>query len=124
MENVIVTTTPSIDGYRISSYIGPIVIPTIGAASVMRDWLAGFTDLIGGKSRSYQEVYAKFINDAVMEMIRQARANGANAVVNLRIETTNISSGKSVIFITLYGTAVVVEKVEQEEKQQEGQDDA
>lgn len=111
MENIIVTTTPSVEGYRITSYVGPVVIPTIGAASMMRDWLAGFTDFFGGKSKSYQEVFAKYINDAVKEMMRQAKAHGANAIVNLRIETTNVSSGKSVVFITLYGTAVVLEEL-------------
>jgi len=115
MENVIVTTTPSLEGYRIQSYLGPIVIPTVGAGNIFKDWFAGFTDIFGGKSDSYQKVFAKFINQGVMEMIRQAKENGANAVVNLRLETTNISGGKSVISIILYGTAVVIEKVRKTE---------
>ena len=110
MQNVLVTTTPSLEGYRIQSYIGPIVIPTVGAGNMVRDWFGGFTDVFGGKSHSYQKVFAKFLNQGVREMMSQARENGANAVVNLRVETTNMSSGKSVISIILYGTAVIVEK--------------
>ena len=113
MENVLITITPSLEGYRVQSYLGPIVIPIVGAGNMVRDWFAGFTDVFGGKSRGYQRVFARFLNQGVTEMMRQAEANGANAVVNLRVETTNMSSGKSVISIILYGTAVVVEKIEE-----------
>jgi uncharacterized protein YbjQ (UPF0145 family) len=111
MKDVLVTTTPNIEGYRITSYLGPIVIPTVGAGNLVRDWFAGFTDVFGGKSQSYQKVFARFLNQGVREMMRQAKENGANAVVNLRIETTNMSAGKSVISIILYGTAVVIERI-------------
>ena len=111
MQNVLVTTTPSLEGYRIRSYLGPIVIPTVGAGNMVRDWFAAFTDVFGGKSHSYQGVFARFLNQGVREMMSQAKANGANAVLNLRVETTNMSSGKSVISIILYGTAVIVEKI-------------
>ena len=112
MENVLVSTTPNLEGYRVRSYLGPIVIPTVGAANMVRDWVAGFTDVFGGKSQSYQKVFAKFLNRGVMEMMKQSKENGANAVLNLRIETTNLSKGKSVISIILYGTAVLIEKIE------------
>jgi len=111
MKDVLVTTTPGIDGYRITSYLGPIVIPTVGAGNLVRDWFAGFTDVFGGRSQSYQKVFARFLNQGVKEMMRQAKENGANAVVNLRVETTNMSAGKSVISIILYGTAVVIERI-------------
>ena len=120
MQNVIVATTPSLEGYRIRSYLGPIVVPTVGAGNMVRDWFAGFTDVFGGKSQSYQRVFAKFLNQGVMEMMKQSKENGANAVLNLRIETTNISGGKSVISIILYGTAVVVERVENSQDITEG----
>ena len=41
-------------------------------------------------------------------MSQQAKAHGANAIINLRIETTNISIGKSLMSILLYGTAVII----------------
>jgi len=46
-------------------------------------------------------------------MIQQARAHGANAVVNLRVETSNISGGRSLMAIILYGTAVVLQQENQ-----------
>lgn len=110
--SVIVTTTPSLQGYKIKSHIGPVVIPIIGAGSMFKDWKAGFTDTFGGTSSSYKKVFAKLINEGVKEMIVQAGEHGANAILNLKIETTNITAGKSMTAIILYGTAVVAEKQE------------
>lgn len=112
MNDFIVSTTSSLEGYTISSYLGPIVVPTVGAGNIIRDWFAGFTDLVGGKSHGYKKVFARFINEGVQEMIRQAKEYGANGIVNLRLETTNISAGKSMISLILYGTAVRIEKAE------------
>jgi uncharacterized protein YbjQ (UPF0145 family) len=109
MEHMIITTTPSIEGYRISDYIGPVVVPIVGAGNMVRDWFAGFTDIFGGNSSGYQRAFAKFIENGVKEMMNQAEAHGANAIVGLHIETTNISAGKSIISIILYGTAVKAE---------------
>ena len=120
MSNFIISTTPTLEGYRVSKYLGPVVVPSVGAGDIIKDWLAGFTDIFGGKSHSYQKVFARFINQGVKQMTEQAQQYGANAIVNFRIETTNITKGKSVISVLLYGTAVVVEKVEEKEEGEDG----
>jgi len=109
-DEIIITTTPSLEGYRIEKYLGPIVVPNVGAGDVFKDWMAGFTDFFGGKSGSYQKVFRKFIADGMRQMQERARTAGANAIVNFRIETTDIARGKSVISILLYGTAVFVKR--------------
>jgi uncharacterized protein YbjQ (UPF0145 family) len=109
MENMLLTNTPVIEGYRITKYIGPVVVPIVGAGNMVRDWFAGFTDIFGGNSCGYQRAFAKFIHNGVTEMMSQAKASGANAIIGFHIETTNISAGKSIISIILYGTAVIVE---------------
>ena len=111
MENMLITTTSSLDGCRITKYVGPVVVPIVGAGNMVRDWFAGFTDLFGGNASGYQRAFAKFIQNGVSEMMSQAKDHGANAITGFRIETTNISSGKSIISIILYGTAVIVEPV-------------
>lgn len=121
MQDFIISTTPTLEGYRVVRYLGPVVVPSVGAGDIIKDWLAGFTDIFGGKSHSYQKVFAKFINQGVREMTNQARQYGANAIVNFRIETTNISKGKSVISVLLYGTAVVVERIETQEDSSDGE---
>jgi uncharacterized protein YbjQ (UPF0145 family) len=104
----IITTTDTLQGYEIESYLGPLIIPSVGAGSFIKDWFARFTDFFGGKSKSYRRTYEELLSAGLTEMTRQAIAHGANAIINLRIETTNISGGTSLISILLYGTAVVI----------------
>jgi len=121
MQDFIISTTPTLEGYRVVKYLGPVVVPSVGAGDIIKDWLAGFTDMFGGKSHSYQKVFAKFINEGVSEMTKQARQYGANAIVNFRIETANITKGKSVISVLLYGTAVVVKQIKTQEESSDGE---
>jgi len=109
MKNILITTTQNLEGFRIKKYIGPVVVPIVGAGNMVRDWFAGFTDLFGGNSSGYQRAFAQFIHNGVSEMMSQAKEHEANAIIGFSIETTNISSGKSIISIILYGTAVNVE---------------
>ena len=106
----VISTTSTLEGYQIESYLGPVIVPSIGAGSFVRDWFARFTDFFGGRSQSYRRTYEKILSAALSEMSEQATAYGANAIMNLRIETTNLSGGKSLMSIILYGTAVVVRK--------------
>ena len=76
MENMMITTTPILDGHRITQYVGPVVVPIVGAANMIKDWFAGFTDVFGGNSCGYQKVFAKFIHNGVKEMMSQAKVRG------------------------------------------------
>ncbi|MDL1978031.1 MAG: YbjQ family protein [Deltaproteobacteria bacterium] len=107
----LITTTESADGYEIESYLGPLIVPSVGAGNFIKDWLARFTDFFGGKSRSYQKTYEKMLSNGLSEMTDQAKAHGANGILGLRVETTNISGGTSLISILVYGTAVVVRPI-------------
>jgi uncharacterized protein YbjQ (UPF0145 family) len=107
----LITTTESVDGYEIESYLGPLIVPSVGAGNFIKDWLARFTDFFGGKSRSYQKTYEKMLSNGLSEMTDQAKAHGANGILGLRVETTNISGGTSLISILVYGTAVVVRPI-------------
>jgi len=79
MQDFIISTTPALEGYRVVKYLGPVVVPSVGAGDIIKDWLAGFTDIFGGKSHSYQKVFAKFINQGVREMSEQAARSQASA---------------------------------------------
>ena len=104
----IISTTGTLEGYKIESYLGPLIVPSIGAGSFIKDWFGRFTDFFGGRSESYRRTYEKILSAGLSEMSQQAKAHGANAIINLRIETTNISIGKSLISMLLYATAVVI----------------
>ena len=55
---MIVTTTPSVEGYQIADYKGIVVGEAILGANVIRDLFAGITDIIGGRSNAYEEELA------------------------------------------------------------------
>jgi uncharacterized protein YbjQ (UPF0145 family) len=107
-KSFVISTTATLEGYEIESYLGPLIVPSIGAGSFIKDWFGRFTDFFGGRSESYRSTYEKILSAGLSEMSRQAKAHGANAIINLRIETTNISIGRSLMSILLYGTAVVI----------------
>lgn len=111
MNNFIVTVGDTIAGYNTVACYGSLIVPSVGAGSFIKDWFARFTDFFGGRSKSYEHTYESLIESGLDSMVQQAKSVGANAIVNLRIASTDIS-GNSIIGILLYGTAV---KIEQEQ---------
>ena len=109
MQNFIMTTGDKIPGYDTVTCLGPLIIPCVGAGNFVRDWLARFTDFFGGRSKSYEMIYENLITRGLDSMTQQAMSAGADAVVNIRLESADVS-GKSIIGLLLYGTAVKVEK--------------
>ena len=56
---MILTTTPTIEGYPVKQYLGVVASETIIGANVFRDIMAGLRDFFGGRSSSYEEVLKK-----------------------------------------------------------------
>ena len=114
MQNVIVTTGDRVPGCDTVTCYGPLIIPCVGAGNFIKDWFARFTDFFGGRSKSYETVYERLITRGLDEMTRQAQSVGANAVLNFRLESADVS-GKSIIGMLIYGTAVKVENKAEKE---------
>ena len=108
---ILVTTTPGIEGRRIVEYKGLVGGDAILGANMFRDFFAGIRDLVGGRSGSYEKVLRKAKQEAVEDMLEQARELGANAVVgvDLDYETIQVQDGGSMLMVSASGTAVVVE---------------
>ena len=106
---MLVLTTPNIEGKRIARYIGLVTGEAILGANVFKDFFASIRDIVGGRSAAYEEELRRAKDLAVDEMIEQARARGANAVigVDLDYETISTSSGGNMLMVS--GTGVVVE---------------
>jgi uncharacterized protein YbjQ (UPF0145 family) len=109
MQNLILTTTPSLDGKRISSYYGIVTGEAIIGANLFRDLFAGIRDIVGGRSGSYEEVLREAKQNAISEMEENARRMGANAVVGIDLDYETIGSNGSMLMVTASGTAVFVE---------------
>ena len=108
---VLVTTTDGLEGRRIVAYKGLVGGDAILGANMFRDFFAGIRDILGGRSGSYEKVLRKAKNEAIGDMMEQARELGANAVVGIDLdyETIQIQDGGSMLMVSASGTAVVVE---------------
>ncbi|QOJ78914.1 YbjQ family protein [Infirmifilum lucidum] len=104
---MIVTTTPSVPGYRVKRVIGVVTGMSIRTRGLLGRVAAGLEALVGGASSAYLSELKKAREEALNDLISSARALGANAVVGLDFETSEVLEG--FIVVTATGTAVEVE---------------
>lgn len=100
------TTLETVPGKTITRHIGLVQGSTVRAKHVGRDILAGLKNIVGGELKGYTMLLNESRTEALDRMVEQARAAGANAVVNIRFSTSNIAAGAAEVMA--YGTAVVV----------------
>ncbi len=104
---MISTTTPSIEGHRISVYHGIVVGEAILGANIVRDLFAGITDILGGRSGAYEKEMARARETALAEMEGHAEARGANAVVGVDLDYEVINN---MLMVSASGTAVTIQR--------------
>lgn len=104
---MILVNTETVPGYRVVRLLGLVQGNTVRAKHLGRDIGAGLKNLVGGELRAYTELMTDSRRQAVENMIEQATALGANAVLNVRFTTSQVTSGAAELYS--YGTAVVVE---------------
>ena len=105
---ITVTTTPSIEGQRITQYHGVVTGEAILGANIFKDFFAGIRDIVGGRSAAYEGELKKAREIAVNELMQAAAARGANAVVGMDIDYETIGSNGSMLMVSVSGTAVTV----------------
>jgi len=103
---MIVTTTPSVEGHRITGYRGIVTGEAIMGANIVRDLFAGITDIIGGRSGAYEAKLADARQTALSEMQARAAALGADAVVGVDLDYEVINN---MLMVSASGTAVVLD---------------
>ncbi|EAQ45020.1 MULTISPECIES: heavy metal-binding domain-containing protein [Rhodobacterales] len=103
---MIVTTTPSVEGYQIAEYKGIVVGEAIMGANVVRDVFASITDIVGGRSGAYESKLQDARETALAELEDRARDKGANAVVGVDLDYEVV--GNSMLMVSASGTAVVI----------------
>lgn len=107
------TTTPQLEGYRVTKTLDIITAEYVGGMNLFRDFLAGITDLVGGRSGSIQSELRGARETCIANLKTEADRLGANAVIGVALDYSEISGGgKSMLFLVASGTAVVVEKIE------------
>ena len=107
---MIITNIEEIPGKTIIEHYGLVSGSTVRAKHVGRDFMASLKNLVGGELKGYTELLEDAREQARVRMIKQAKELGANAIVNVRFNTSSISQGASELYI--YGTAVRIEQGE------------
>jgi uncharacterized protein YbjQ (UPF0145 family) len=106
---IIQSTTPSIDGKRITRYCGIVTGEAIMGANVFKDLFAGIRDIVGGRSATYERELRKARTIALDELSQAAAELGANAVVGIDLDYETVGGQGSMLMVTVSGTAVVAE---------------
>ncbi|MXW31355.1 MAG: YbjQ family protein [Chloroflexi bacterium] len=104
---MILATSDSVPGKRITEVKGLVQGNTIRARNIGRDIVAGLRNIVGGEVTEYTRLMSESREQAIMRMVEQAESMGANAVVGMRFVTSMVMQGASELLS--YGTAVVVE---------------
>ena len=102
---MILSNLETVPGRKILEFKGLVQGNTVRAKHVGRDIMAGLKNIVGGELQGYTELLDEARSEATERMISEARALGANAVVNVRFSTSAVTQGASELYV--YGTAVV-----------------
>lgn len=109
MENIIIATTETVPSKEVEAILGIARGSTVRARNVGRDIVAVIKSLIGGEVSEYTELQAHSREQALTRMVEDAKAQGADAVIGVRIATTMVAAGSAEILA--YGTAVKLKQV-------------
>ena len=106
---MIFSTTPNIEGKRITQYHGVVTGEAIMGANIFKDIMAGIRDIVGGRSAAYEKAFRNARQIAFEEMEQEAAELGANAIVGIDIDTETVGSQGAMLMVSVNGTAVTIQ---------------
>ncbi len=104
---MIVTTTENIPGYRVIDVKGHVFGLVVRSRGLGGNIAAGLRSLVGGEIKEYTSLLEQTRRHATDRLIENAQVMGANAIVMMRFDSTEIA--QMMTEIVAYGTAVVIE---------------
>ncbi len=105
--DLLIVTTPTIPGYRVTRVIAVVTGLTARTRGMGGKFVAGIQSMFGGEVSAFTSEIEKARVEALDRMKDQARRVGANAIIGLDIETSDVLQGT--ILISATGTAVIIE---------------
>ena len=104
---MLVATTENVPGYRRTKTVGQCFGVVVRSRGVGGNIIAGLRSIVGGEIHEYTQLLEETRKQAVDRLVKNATVMGANAVVMMRFDSSEI--GQSMSEIVAYGTAVIVE---------------
>lgn len=105
---MIIVTTENIHGYQIERVMGQVFGVVVRSRGLAGNITAGLRSLFGGEIKEYTEMLEDARKQAIDRMVQNAHTMGANAIVMMRFDSSEV--GQSMSEIIAYGTAVVVQE--------------
>lgn len=103
---MLIVTTDTVPGQEIVQVIGLVKGGTVRSKHIGKDIAASFKTIVGGELNAYQEMLDEARQIAIGRMVEDAQAQGANAIVAMRLQSSAIAQGAAEM--VAYGTAVVI----------------
>ncbi len=107
-----ITTTFNFEGYRITKYLGVVRGIVVRAPTISQGILGGLKSIVGGQIGAYTEMCEQTRQQAYDLLVDHATQMGANAVLGLRYDASDVGKQSGATEVLAYGTAVVIEKIE------------
>jgi uncharacterized protein YbjQ (UPF0145 family) len=105
---MIVVTTENIIGYKVIEVKGQVFGLIVRSRGLGGNIMAGLRSLVGGEIHEYTSMLEDARKQAIDRLVKNATAMGANAVVMMRFDSSEI--GQNMSEVLAYGTAIMIEK--------------
>ena len=103
---MIVTTTPAVEGRKIVAYKGIVFGEVVSGVNFIKDMFSSITDMIGGRSGTYEKELHEAREKALTEMSERAAKFGAHAVVGVDVDYEVLGETNGMLMVSVSGTAV------------------
>lgn len=104
-----IVTTPTVSGYKIRRVVGLVTGLTPRTRGILGKFIAGFESMIGGEVTAFTSEVEKARWEAIERAKSKAIALGANAIIGLDVETSDLGLQQGIVLFSATGTAVVIE---------------
>ncbi|AWK89175.1 heavy metal-binding domain-containing protein [Azospirillum thermophilum] len=103
---MIITTTDSIEGRRVTQYLGMVAGEAILGVNVFRDMFSSIRDIVGGRAGGYQSALRDAREAAFADLTAAAQALGADAVIGVDVDYEVLGKENGMLMVSVNGTAV------------------
>ena len=103
---MIYSTTSHIEGREVDAYLGVVFGDAVLGVNVVKDFLGGLRDMIGGRSGTYERELGTARDVAMAAMTEQARALGADAILGIDLDYEVLGSNNGMLMVCASGTAI------------------
>ena len=105
---MLITTTSNLEGYEIVEYKGLVFGEVVSGMNFVKDFFSGITDVLGGRSGSYESEFQDARDKAIEEMIKRAKRLDADGIVGVDVDYEILDKDNGMVMVTVSGTAVKI----------------